>query len=67
MNKYIILTPEGETLAPNRNFEVNNLQVLGIIENVSNENEAIVRLLQENEWIFDAQYNVSEFVIHQLF
>jgi hypothetical protein len=61
MKKYIILTPEGETLSPNGN-EVENLQVLGIVEAVKDENEAIVKLLQENEWIIDAEYNVAEFV-----
>ena len=44
MKKYIILTPEGETIAPNENFEVNNLQVMGIVENVKDENEAISKL-----------------------
>ena len=67
MKKYIILTNEGETIAPNSNYEVNNLQVLGIVENVNNENEAIISLLQENSWIIDAEYNVSEFIIYELF
>lgn len=67
MKKYIILTPEGETIAPNSSFEVDNLQVLGIVENVNNENEAIISLLQENSWIIDAEYNVSEFIIYELF
>jgi len=66
MKKFIILTPEGETIAPNENFEVNNLQVLGIVENVNDENEAISKLLKENDWIFDAQFNVAEFIIHEL-
>jgi hypothetical protein len=66
IKKYIILTPEGETIAPNENVEVNNLQVLGIVENVNDENEAIVKLLKENSWIIDAEYNVFEFVIYQL-
>lgn len=66
MKKFIILTPEGETIAPNENFEVNNLQVLGIVDNVKDENEAISKLLKENDWIFDAQFNVAEFIIHEL-
>jgi hypothetical protein len=66
MKKFIILTPEGETIAPNENFEVNNLQVLGIVENVNDENEAISKLLKENDWIFDAQFNVAEFITHEL-
>lgn len=66
MKKYIILTPEGQTIAPKRNEEVENLQVLGIINNVNNENEAIVNLLKENPWIIDAEYNVSEFIVYEL-
>lgn len=66
MKKYIILTPEGETIAPNMDYPVENLQVLGIVEGVNNENEAIVKLLQENEWIIDAEYNVSEFIVYAL-
>ena len=66
MKKFIVLTPEGETIPPNTSFEVNNLQVLGIVENVENENEAIVKLLKENEWIIDAEYNVSDFILYEL-
>lgn len=66
MKKYIILTPEGETIAPNENYEVNNFQVIGIVENVKDENEAILKLLKENDWIIDAEYNVAEFIIYEL-
>jgi hypothetical protein len=67
MKKYIILTKEGQTIAPNSDYEVENLQVLGIVENVLNENEAIIKLLKENTWIIDAEYNVAEFILHELF
>ena len=67
MKKYIIVTPEGETTAPNANYNVENLQVLGIVENVSNEEEAIVKLLKENTWIIDAEFNVAEFIFYELF
>jgi hypothetical protein len=66
MKKFIILTPEGSTTAPNENLEVNNLQVLGIIENVNTENEAIVELLKNNQWIIDAEFNVAEFIVYEL-
>lgn len=66
MKKFIILTPEGFTTAPNTDYEVENLQVLGIVENVNNEDEAIIKLLKENEWIIDAEFNVSEFIIYEL-
>jgi hypothetical protein len=51
MKKFIIVTPEGNTIAPNKEILVNNMQVLGIVENVNNENEAVVKLLKENDWI----------------
>ena len=66
MKKFIILTPEGRTIAPKINFEVRNFQVLGIIENVNGENEAIIKLLAENEWIIDAEFNVAEFILYEL-
>lgn len=66
MKKYIILTPEGQTLAPNTEVEVENLQVLGVVEGVRDENEAIIKLLQENSWIIDAEYNVAEFIVYEL-
>lgn len=64
--KFIILSPEGNTIAPNSSVEVNNMQVLGIVENASSENEAIIKLLKENSWIIDAEFNVTEFVLIEL-
>ena len=32
MKKFIIVTPEGNTIAPNKKILVNNMQVLGIVE-----------------------------------
>ena len=66
MKKFIIVTSEGQTIAPNVNFEVNNLQVLGIVDDVMNEDEAIIKLLKENSWIIDAEYNVYDFKVYQL-
>ena len=66
MKKYIILTPEGQTIAPNADYEIDNLQVMGIVENVNNKNEAIIKLLKENTWIIDAQFNVAEFIVYEL-
>lgn len=66
MRKFIILTPEGRTIAPNDNFEVENLQVLGIVHDVKDEDEAIIKLLKENTWIIDAEYNVADFIIYEL-
>lgn len=65
MKKYIFITPEGKTTAPNKS-KVKNLQVVGIIENVENEDEALKKLLQENAWIFDAEFNVAEFTAYEI-
>lgn len=67
MKKYIVLSPEGHTIAPNTGIEVENLQVLGVVENVNDENEAIIKLLKENTWIIDAEFNVAEFILYRLF
>ena len=66
MKKFIIVTPEGNTIARNKKILVNNMQVLGIVENVNNENEAVVKLLKENNWIIDAEYNIAEFILYEL-
>lgn len=66
MKKFIIVTREGNTIAPNKEILVNNMQVLGIVENVNNENEAVVKLLKENDWIIDAEYNIAEFILYEL-
>ncbi|MBS7788050.1 hypothetical protein KIH23_12150 [Flavobacterium sp. CYK-55] len=65
MKKFIFVTPEGNTLAPNGQ-EFENLQVIGIVENALNENEALKKLLQENQWIFDGEYNVAEFICYEI-
>ena len=64
MKKFLILTPEGSTTAPNPDVPVENLQVLGIVEGANNEDEAIVQLLKDHPWVFDAEYNVAEFVVY---
>ena len=65
MKKFIFITSEGETIAPNGN-EVENLQVIGIVKNVETEDEALKKLLQENAWIFDAEFNVAEFIAYEI-
>ena len=66
MKKYIFISPEGSTEAPNSSYEVNNMQVIGIVEDVANENEALKKLLIENEWIIDAEFNVAEFFVYEI-
>ena len=65
MKKFIFVTPEGATIAPNGS-DVENLQVVGIVENVENEDEALKKLLQENPWIFDTEFNVAEFIAYEI-
>ncbi len=65
MKKFIFITSEGETISPNGR-EVENMQVIGIVENVANEDEALKRLLQENPWILDAEFNVAEFTVYEI-
>lgn len=66
MKKYIFITPEGSTEAPNSSYEVNNMQVIGIVEDVTNENEALKKLLIENQWIIDAEFNVAELIVYEI-
>jgi hypothetical protein len=66
MKSYIIITHEGKTEAPNPAFIVSNMQVMGIIKNVANEDEALKKLLIKNDWIIDAQFNVAEFELYEI-
>ena len=65
MKKYMFITPEGSTSSPNGD-EVENMQVIGIVENVASEYEALKKLLLENEWIIDAEFNVAEFICYEI-
>lgn len=65
MKKYIFITPEGNTFSPKED-EVENMQVMGIVENVTTENEALKKLLIENEWIIDAEFNIAEFICYEI-
>ena len=65
MKKFIFITPEGETTAPNGS-EVENMQVIGIVENIETEDGALKKLLKENAWIFDAEFNVAEFIAYEI-
>lgn len=65
MKKFIFVTSEGETIAPNGN-KIRNMQVVGIIENAENEDDALKKLLQNNSWIFDSEFNVAEFKVFEI-
>ena len=64
--KFIFISKEGKTKAPNEDVHIQNMQVIGIIENVLNEDEAYKKLLQENPWIWNSGFNVAEFMVYEL-
>jgi len=66
MKKFIFLSKEGETIAPNNEYEVNNLQVIGIVEDVQSEDDGLKKLLKENPWIWESGFNVAEFIVYEL-
>ncbi len=66
MKKFIFISPEGTTEAPNSSYEVNNMQVIGIVEDVVNEDEALKKLLNENLWIIDAEFNIAELIVYEI-
>lgn len=49
MNTYLFYTDEGYTVAPNNN-KLDSLQILGI-EDGKTKDEALIKLLRNNEWI----------------
>lgn len=57
MKKYICITSDGDTIAPDGLSDVNNLQVLGIINNAIDENDAIKKLLMTNDWILEVGFS----------
>jgi hypothetical protein len=65
MKKYIFLSKEGETYAPNGEL-IHNLQVIGIVEDAANKDEALKVLLKDNSWIWDSGFNVAEFVCFEI-
>ncbi len=65
MKKYIFISPEGETLSPNGSV-VENMQVIGIVEDAIDENDALKKLLIENDWIIDTEFNIAEFICYEI-
>jgi hypothetical protein len=63
--KYIFITSEGEIITPNGK-KVKNQQVIGIVGDVESEDEALKKLLKENHWIFDCEFNVAEFKTYEI-
>ncbi|MGN1218357.1 MAG: hypothetical protein ACI4TD_10345 [Phocaeicola sp.] len=64
MNTYLFYTDEGYTVAPNNN-KLDSLQILGIEEGKT-EDEALVKLFRNNEWIIKESFSksrISSFII----
>ncbi len=66
MSKFIFITIEGETIAPNPNVEINNLQVIGIVENAIDKDDALKILLKDNTWIENSGFNVADFIAYEI-
>jgi len=66
MNKYIFITKEGFTQAPNQDIEIENMQVIGIVDNAENEDDALKKLLIENPWIWESGFNVADFILYKI-
>lgn len=58
-NQYLFITTEGDTIAPNTDYPVDNLQVLGFV-GADTEKNAMHKLIQENPWIEPSGFDVSQ-------
>lgn len=56
MNEYIFYTTEGQTLAPNVDFDIENCQVLGFAKG-DNAQQAEDNLLSAYPWITEAGFS----------
>lgn len=65
MKTYIIYTTEGYTIAPNKNVEVENCQMLGEAYG-NNPDEAKDNLLKNNPWVSEAGFDQAKFIVRQL-
>lgn len=66
MSKFIFISSEGETVAPNPDCEINNMQVIGIVENAIDKDDALKILLKVNSWIWESGFNVADFIVHEI-
>jgi hypothetical protein len=62
---FIFLTSEGTTIGPGEH-DVENLQVLGIVEDVKDEAEGLSKLLEYNIWIVEMGYDIDSITSHQI-
>ena len=64
IKKFIFITGDGITYSPEHK-EVSNSQVLGIASGLSVE-EAKEKLLEENSWITENEFNLENITHHEL-
>ncbi len=62
--KFIIATMEGTTAAPNEE-SCDNIQILGIV-NAFSIAEAGKKVIEENPFILDLDFNPEEFIFYQI-
>lgn len=65
MNEYIFYTTEGNTEAPNADYEIDNCQMLGRSQG-NTVQEAQTNLLHDNLWIIEAGFDTHKFIAKQL-
>lgn len=65
MKKFIVLSSEGLTIAPN-DSEINNFQVLDLCVECENKDGVLEQLLENNTWISEAGYNVENLLVYEL-
>ena len=42
------------------------MQVIGIVDNAENEDDALKKLLIENPWIWESGFNVADFILYKI-
>ena len=65
MNEYLFFTPEGQTVAPNADAEIENCQILGRAKG-EDALEARENLLTDNKWIAEAHFDPAKFLFAQV-
>lgn len=58
-NQYLFISSEGETIAPNSDYPVENCQVLGIVSS-ENKMSALTRLVSENTWLESSGFEITQ-------
>lgn len=65
MNEYVFYTTEGVTLPSKEDKVVDNCQILGFVK-AKNISEAKDLLLEDNPWIVETGFSISEILVRQV-